>query len=145
MSRFVLDDFLPYKLAVLANRVSREFSELYRDRYGMDVAEWRIVAHLSQADKPVSVGELCRRVELEKSKVSRAASRLHDKGLVVKSVSRTDRRLVDLSLTEKGQAMIRDLAPLAAAFQERLLRGLGDHRADFATGLDLLLKRDGSK
>ena len=135
VTRFVLDDFLPYQLAVLANRVSRDFSRLYRSRYGISIAEWRIVAHLSQAQGPVSVGEICRRVELEKSKVSRAASRLHEKGFVLKVPSQTDRRLVELSLTEAGHDMIRTLAPLAASFQEELLQSLGPRRHDFTAAL----------
>ena len=75
MAEFILDDFLPYQLAVLANRISDAFSERYRSKFGITVAEWRVVAHLSQAEK-VSIREVYRQVEMDKSKASRAAARL---------------------------------------------------------------------
>ena len=139
MSDFVLDQFLPYQLAVLAARVSRDFSRVYKARYDIGVAEWRVVAHLSQTAEPVSVREICARVDMEKSKVSRAATRLQTRGFVDKVVSPADKRLVDLSLTPKGQAMIDDLAPLARQFEQDLLRQLGDGGAAFRQTIASLL------
>lgn len=143
MSQFVLDDFLPYQLAVLAERVSAGFSRHYRERYGISVAEWRVVAHLSQEDA-VSVREICRRVALDKPKVSRAASRLVEAGYVEKRVNAEDRRLVELSLTDKGRAMIADLAPIARRYEQELEAVLGDAAEEFragVTGLSVALAR----
>ena len=57
------------------------------------------------------------RVGMEKSKVSRAAARLEDQGFIEKRVNETDRRLVQLTLTQKGRSLMAELLPLAAAFQ----------------------------
>ena len=141
MTGFVLDDFLPYQLAVLASRTSREFSTIYRERYGIGVAEWRVVAHLSQTDEPVSVREICAQVQLEKSKVSRAASRLQARGFLHKVTNEQDRRLVELSLTDKGRAMIDDLAPVAREFHAELLKRAGDLGEPFQQGIDRLLEQ----
>lgn len=130
VSGFDLDGFLPYRLAVLAAKVSDGFSQHYRSRYGIGVAEWRVVAHLSQETTPVSVREICRRVDLDKPKVSRAASRLEAAGYVSKAVNAQDRRLVALELTAKGRAMIDELAPLARDYERALEAALGpDSRA----------------
>jgi len=121
---FDLEAFLPYQIAVLSDRLSDGFAAHYRDKYGISVAEWRVVAHLSQEDA-VSVREVCRRVNMEKPKVSRAAKRLEAAGYVRKITSASDRRLVELSLTAKGRAMIEALAPVALEYEAEVLAAVG--------------------
>ena len=130
MSGFDLNGFLPYQLAVLASRVSREFSTLYKQKFGISVAEWRVVAHLSQAGS-VSVREIHRRVDMDKSKVSRAASRLESRGFVTKSANPEDGRLVSLALTESGRAMIDEMTPIAREFEASVLAELGEDAQAF--------------
>ena len=141
MTEFVLDRFLPYQLAVAASRTSREFSALYQDRFGIGIAEWRVVAHLSQGG-PVSVREIHERVEMDKSRVSRAAARLETAGYVLKRINTADRRLVELSLTEKGQAMMDEIARMAAAFEASLAERLGPNARAFRASLDTYLSSD---
>lgn len=130
MTDFNLDDFLPYQLAELSRRVSAGFSRHYKDRYGISVAEWRVLAHLSQQEA-VSVREIHHRVGMDKPKVSRAATRLEGAGFVTKVVNPNDRRLVELSLTPQGRELIATLAPIAAAYQARLIETLGDGAEEF--------------
>ncbi len=124
MTSFELDSFLPYRLAVLSARISEGFARHYRDAYGISVAEWRVVAHLSQ-ERVVSVREVCQRVNMDKPKVSRAASRLEAAGYVHKKTSAKDRRLVELSLTPKGWQMMEALTPIAKAYDDELIAALG--------------------
>lgn len=123
MTAFILDRFLPYRLNVLAGRVSRGFAARYRDRFGFSVADWRVMAHLSQADS-ISVRDLHLQADLEKSKASRAAARLEGRGLVEKRAAEGDRRLVALSLTAEGRAVMAELIPLARAYEAELLTSL---------------------
>lgn len=139
MSDFDLDAFLPYQLAVLAARVSHGFSDLYRQKFGISTPEWRVVAHLSQAGS-VSVREIHQKVDMDKSKVSRAASKLETAGYVTKRINGSDRRLVELELTEKGRAMIDELAPIAQAYEAQVLATLGEHGSCFRTALETFLK-----
>jgi DNA-binding MarR family transcriptional regulator len=133
---FLLAEFLPYQLAVAASRVSKEFGTLYTKRFGISVPEWRVVAHLSQVEK-ASVREIHQRVDMDKSKVSRAASRLTDAGYVSKETDPDDGRLVELRLTPKGQEMMQELAQMAQGFQETLTLRLAGPDGS----LDALLKR----
>ncbi len=130
MDSFDLDAFLPYQLAVLSERISREFSAIYRSRFGLSRADWRVLAHLSQA-RSVSVRDIHLRADLEKSKVSRAASRLEAAGYITKTGNTQDRRLVALALTDKGQALIAEMVPLAHEYQARALARLGDEAEHF--------------
>ncbi|MDS9469251.1 MarR family winged helix-turn-helix transcriptional regulator [Paracoccus sp. MBLB3053] len=134
MTGFVLNDFLPYRLAVAASRVSRAFERRYMAEAGITVPEWRVLAHLSQ-EGAVSVREIELRADMEKSKVSRAASRLQRQGLIEKLENPGDRRLVSLSLTPKGLIMVERLIPLAMEFQSELQAVLGDRLLCFDKGL----------
>lgn len=140
MTPFDLNAFLPYQLDVLAERISREFAELYQESYGITIPEWRVVAHLSQSGT-VSVREIHERVNMDKSRVSRAASRLEDSGYITKATNPKDKRLVALTLTPKGQAMVDDLAPRAKAFEAAFLARLGPRADGFRGDIAALLQQ----
>lgn len=140
MTGFDLARFLPYRLAVAAGRVSAAFSERYAERFGLTIPEWRIMAHLSQG-AALSIRDLHLRADLEKSKASRAAARLEAAGLVEKRPAPDDRRLVALTLSEKGRAAMAELGPLALAYQDELLAGLDPAER---AALDRLLDRLGA-
>src|SRR5215470_10422573 len=78
---FQLERFLPYRLSVLANLASRALARLYSARFGLSVAEWRVIAHLSRF-APVSANDVATRAAMDKVQVSRAVARLTAKALV---------------------------------------------------------------
>ena len=127
---FTLSDFLPYRLAVLAERVSRRLAAEYERSHDLTVAEWRVLAHLSRSGA-VSVRDIQGCVNLEKPRVSRAVSRLEREGLVSKAPVDLDGRLVAISLTAKGRAIFADIVPMAHDLEDRL-RGAVDP-TDLAT------------
>jgi DNA-binding MarR family transcriptional regulator len=135
---FVLDQFLPYRLSVAASRVSRRFARRYEAESGISAPEWRVLAHLAEAG-PVSVRDVYARVDMDKSKVSRAAARLEEAGLVQKLGHAEDRRLVQLSLTPAGQALMLRLGHIAAAFQAELVAELGPDAARLDVALGRLM------
>jgi len=141
MNDFDLDAFLPYQLAVLSSRVSDGFMALYKEKFGISNPEWRVVAHLSQAGS-VSVREIFRKVDMDKSKVSRAATRLENAGYITKKSNSKDRRLVELALTDKGRSMVAELAPIARAYEEEVLAALGPHASCFRAAVNRLLAKD---
>lgn len=136
---FDLMRFTPYRLAVVAQKLSEELARQYRKQFGISIPEWRVLVHLLHKGD-VSVRDIEARVAMEKSKVSRAASKLESAGLIAKRVNEADRRLVQLALTPKGQALMAELIPLANAFQSEIERRLGDTLGGFEAGLDNLLK-----
>jgi len=121
---FNLDNFLPYQLARTASQVSRELASLYSKQFGISIPEWRVIAHLAQSEA-VSVREIHLQVDMDKPKVSRAAARLQEAGLVTKTVNSSDKRLIELSLTPKGQKLFEKLAPIALEYEAKLLERLG--------------------
>lgn len=139
MHRFQLTAFLPYQLAVAAGRVSKAFSERYRAEFGLSIPEWRVLAHLAGGDA-VSVREIHARVDMDKSKVSRAAARLEQAGLIEKRGHAEDKRLLDMRLTAKGQELMARIVPIADAYQEELLAMLGEDAEPFRAALLRILE-----
>lgn len=122
---FKLEEFLPYRANLAAEALSRRFATLYQQEAGVSVAEWRILAHLSD-QAPASVRDITVRVNLEKSIVSRAAARLEQRGLIARAAHQGDQRLISLDLTPEGQSLMVRLIKIAQDFQRELLITLGD-------------------
>ena len=116
---FSLSEFLPYRLAVLSERVSHRLSVEYGKIRGLSVAEWRVLVHLTRQGA-ISVKDIHDCVNLEKSRVSRAVARLEGAGLVEKVPGETDGRLVEISLSATGEAALADILPAARAYEEEL-------------------------
>ncbi|MBV7392584.1 MarR family winged helix-turn-helix transcriptional regulator [Mameliella sediminis] len=142
LPEFDLGRFTPYRLAVAAEKTSEALARQYREKFGISIPEWRVLVHLAQpldGAATVSVRDIEARVAMEKSKVSRAATRLETAGYIEKAQDAGDRRLVRLALTDKGRALMADLLPLAMAYQAEIERRLGSAMAEFETGLDAIL------
>lgn len=135
---FDLYAFLPYQLAVASARISKGFADRYRAEFGLSIPEWRVLAHLAQSQS-VSVREIHARVDMDKSKVSRAAARLEEAGLIEKRAHAEDRRLLDMRLTDKGRALIDRIVPIADAYQASVLEKIGADAPAFRRALLLLL------
>ena len=122
-SAFRLEDFLPYRLSVTGNRVSRLFARRYAEAFGLSIPEWRVMAVLGRfgAAAPGAVGV---RTAMDKVKVSRAAASLVGKGLVSQSADPADGRARVLRLTRRGIAMHRAIVPLGRALEAQLAAAL---------------------
>lgn len=116
---FHLSSFLPYRLAVLSERVSRRLSVEYGRTHGLAVAEWRVLVHLLRCGA-VSIRDFHNCVNLEKPRVSRAVSRLEAEGLVQKAQGDGDGRLVAISLTDAGRTALADIIPAATRIERHL-------------------------
>ncbi|MGC1488007.1 MAG: MarR family winged helix-turn-helix transcriptional regulator, partial [Albidovulum sp.] len=116
---FQLSDFLPYQLSVLSERVSRRLSVEYEKTHGLSVAEWRVLVHLGHSGT-VSVREIHNCVNMEKSRVSRAVSRMEGAGLLQKLPGAVDGRLVEITLTGAGHRALNEILPVAIAVESRL-------------------------
>lgn len=137
VAEFDLERYLPYRLTVIAGQLSAEMATQYKVSYGISMAEWRVLLNVGYGTSP-SIRDIEQRAGLEKSKVSRAASRLEANGFLTKHIDDQDRRLLQLSLTEKGQQLLNDLIPIAQEFQAVLDRKLGARLRSFHACLDEL-------
>jgi DNA-binding MarR family transcriptional regulator len=81
--------------------------------------------------------ELARHTNLDKSQASRAAEALLRKGLLERSASDEDGRIVLIALTVDGRALYRKIMPIVRKWNEGLLVCLSDsERQTFERLLD---------
>lgn len=120
---FRLEDFLPYRLSVAADAVSRLVANQYLAKSGLGMSEWRLLAAVGRFGvlSPTAAGE---RTSMDKVKVSRAALSLVARGLLRQNQDPADGRGRLLRLTRKGAASFAAIAPTARNIDAALSVGL---------------------
>ena len=116
----VLEEFLPYRLNVLAGLTSSALAQIYAERFGLSIPAWRIIVTLGQYELRTA-RDMAPDGVMHKSTVSRAVSALEKRGLVVRRPNLDDRREEWLALTPEGREIYEAVAPEALAVEERLL------------------------
>jgi DNA-binding MarR family transcriptional regulator len=114
-----LEDFLPYRLNVVASLTSQALSRIYSERYGIGVPEWRVLVTLGQYGLMTGKA-IGAHGHMHKTKVSRAVAALEKRKLLARKTNREDLRESLLSLTPAGTAIYQELAPIALEFARRL-------------------------
>jgi DNA-binding MarR family transcriptional regulator len=136
-----LEDFLPYRLNVVASLTSHALSRIYAERYGIGVPEWRVLVTLGQYGMMTgkAIGE---HSHMHKTKVSRAVAVLEKRKLLTRKTNRADLRESLLTLTPAGVAIYQDLAPVALDFARRLSEAIEPaDRSAFERAVDRLTER----
>ena len=118
-----LREFLPYRLSVLSNTISRGIAELYDREFGLSIWQWRVMAIVG--DSPgISATDISQRTAMDKVAVSRAVAGMLEAGLIARRVSQTDGRRSDLQLTPQGQEIYERIVPIAKSAEQALVRSL---------------------
>jgi DNA-binding MarR family transcriptional regulator len=135
----VLEDFLPYRLSILSNRVSRAIAERYAKAFDLSIPEWRIIAVLGRRPG-LTATEIAEATEMDKVAVSRAVARLTAARRLRASADASDARRQRLTLTREGESVHARIAPMALASEQRLLAALdARERRDLDALIDRLL------
>ena len=89
----------------------------------MSAAQYVIIANLAMPEGPKSAADLCKGISYDAGAMTRMLDRLESKGLVRRSRSTHDRRLMHLELTEAGRAAFPRMREIAMTVMNRFLRG----------------------
>jgi DNA-binding MarR family transcriptional regulator len=136
-----LENFLPYRLSVLAQLVSESLHDLYAGPFDLSVTQWRVMAALGRF-APLTASDVGQRIVMDKVAVSRAVAALMKRGLIERAADRRDRRRATLRLSARGRAMHSRIVPLALAYEARLGEALSaEERVIFDTLSDRLFAR----
>ena len=92
---------LIYTYNWLMEKISRIF-----DEWEITLQQFNILRILRGAGDPLSTLQIRQRMLDKMSDTSRIVDRLVKKGLVKKTVCKTDRRLVDVVITDKGKKLL---------------------------------------
>jgi DNA-binding MarR family transcriptional regulator len=123
-----LDGFLPYRLSVLSNAVSRRIADIYEREFELSVWQWRIIAVLGERNNLTST-EVAQRTLMDKPTVSRAAASLIERGILTRTIDEGDRRRAPLALTDEGLAIYAAVIPRALACERELIDALSESEA----------------
>jgi len=127
--QFRLEEYLPCRLSVAANAVSQLIARAYEDRFGRKVPQWRVIAVLAD-EGPLTPLALCERTVMDKVTVTRAAQALVERRLVKREPHATDGRSRLLRLTEAGERLHAEIAPLAPEYERQLLAGMDEGKTE---------------
>ena len=122
----------------LLNRVRVEMlsavgQELEADRrlapLELSAAQFIVIANLAKAEGPMSASDLCKGISYDAGAMTRMLDRLESKGLIRRSRSAEDRRLMHLELTDEGRAAWPRMREISMTVANRFLRGFSKTEA----------------
>ena len=138
---FSLRGFLPYQLAVLADYTSSRFSEVYSEKFGLSIPEWRVLATVGERDM-MRAKDIEAERHLHKTVVSRAIAKLRARGLIELRNNAEDRRESFLLLTAKGRKLYAQIIPLARTYSDEIVVSLtASQRAGLQRGLERMMQQ----
>jgi DNA-binding MarR family transcriptional regulator len=117
-----LETFVPSALTNLAQRITTTASAAYRPRFGVGITDWRVMAMLG-AEPWIAPVKICEATGLDKAAVSRSLRDLGRAGLVECRPGEPNQRRLPFALTAEGLRVHDELATLARAREDKLLKG----------------------
>ncbi len=125
--------FVPFRLNRLAAEVSAALAGEYRERYGLDIPEWRVLATLGFRNEACSAQYIAHCTRTHKSTISRAVTTLLERQLIERVENEDDRREYRLRMTRKGSALYEELIPRLLRKEQDILSCLSSReQRDFA-------------
>jgi len=126
------------RIVRLSELILRIGTLTFKERFGVKPTDLRILVILG-AYQPISVNEVSRRTHIDKAWISRSLGGLLRRKLIKRTSHPSDSRASLLSLTKKGEELLREIAPVAEEYQRQLLQGQRGH--DVERVLDMLSAR----
>lgn len=125
LEKLKLAEFLPYRLSVLSNTVSKQIADRYQSEFGVSLWQWRVMAVLGEVPG-LSASEIAERTAMDKVAVSRAVSGLIELGHIKREAVQDDGRRSLLSLTPSGQDVYDKIVPIALSHDAKLSGALSE-------------------
>jgi DNA-binding MarR family transcriptional regulator len=133
--------FVPFLMEVITNRIGANANRLYQAKFGVGLAEWRVISALA-LEPGSTVVELSSKSNIDAGAVSRVVFSLRKSGLISHKIDSADRRRRKLVLTAVGRALHDDMLTVALRGEDRLLQCLSlEERRNLIVALQKLFDR----
>ena len=122
LGTYKLTTSFPY----LVRRVGVRIGELFDrriEKYGISVSMYRVLASLHEQDSQ-QLGQLAGMTSIEVSTLSRLVGTLVRRGLVTRRRPERNGRIVEIALSAKGRALVFELLPIGAHYENVAIAGL---------------------
>jgi len=123
LSEFKLNEFLPYRLAILSNTISLCIAEIYEEKYALSLTGWRIICILANY-KNATATDIVEYTAMDKVAISRGVKKLLERGIIERKADPSDRRKQTLRLTEIGHEVYNEVIPKAIQYEEKIIEKL---------------------
>ncbi len=122
--KFSLDQSLGFITNRTANRLRAELVNRFKQKgYDITPDQWSVLNRLSEEDG-LSQNTLGKRVAKDKTNIARIVTLMEKKGLVRREADETDRRQLNIYLTEEGENISEQLQNITESILEDAQRGL---------------------
>ena len=118
-----LDDFVPYYVRAIANRLAQAASRLYQRKFGIGLTEWSCLSTLGKEEE-ISASRICEMSGYDKGLISRGLGSLEAKGFIESRPVEDHNRKRLIRFTSAGRALYDEIRELALIREQRLLEGL---------------------
>ena len=118
-----LENYCSYYFIVIANRLSRGASALYREKFGVGVVEWRCMVMLA-VEEGVSAARISEVSSINKSLVSRALVKLEEQKYVEDYHESRTRKPRLLQFTPEGRDLYQQMLEVTLMREKKFRKGL---------------------
>jgi DNA-binding MarR family transcriptional regulator len=127
--KFNIEALFTYRLHVLKKQTDRTMGDAFEAALSLSLTEARLLVSVG-AFGPLSVSDLGRASNLDRSQASRATDVLERKGLLAKTLNEADARGVLVALTAQGRSTYRRATAISKAANESILAALSEHERE---------------
>ena len=135
-SNYTMRNSVGYLMRICTNRFLPQMEALFEDQE-LTFSQWTTLVALHDG-RISTAGDLAHNICHDAGSLTRLIDEMVKRGLVIRSRSETDRRVVTLTLTPRGSDLVEALAPKVMNFWNDLLAGFS--HAEIDTLIDLLTR-----
>lgn len=103
-------------------QISEAFGRRLKET-GVTRIQW-IALYFIAKDQPITQGNLSRLMDVKDSSGGRLLDRMERDGLILRNRSQKDKRVIYVSLTDKGNSLFQELLPYGDHFNNDLIEGI---------------------
>lgn len=131
-------DLFSYRLAYLVRLNDRDAQSTLVERFGLTLGEWRTLGTVKYLGRP-SLRAIARATQQDEGLLSRYVKALIGRDLMERRTSAEDQRVVELSLTPKGEALHEEVMIFAWKLNQDMFTDLtADEQTQLLSLLDKL-------
>ena len=134
-SNYTMRNSVGYLMRVSTNRLLPRMEALFEDQE-LSFSQWTTLVALHSGI--TTAGDLAHNICHDAGSLTRLIDEMIKRGLVTRSRSDSDRRVVTLALTERGSDLVEALAPRMMGFWNTMLAGFS--HAEIDTLINLLTR-----
>ncbi len=127
-ANFSMRTSIGYLMRMAINRITPQMETLFQDQE-LSFSQWTTLVALHNG-QITTAGDLAHNICHDAGSLTRLIDQMEKRGLVGRERSESDRRVVTLTLTARGRAVVEALAPKVMDFWNNLLCGFSHAEID---------------